>query len=98
MIAEEGHSPAKWIKELKDSGASSFYSVKDGATYFYDIPQKTMAKVPGQDAFIILDNIGETKSHTDFRILTGTSKIEQLILLNEKINSSKFTCSSRKYI
>ncbi|MGB5783483.1 MAG: 3-hydroxyacyl-CoA dehydrogenase family protein, partial [Eudoraea sp.] len=57
MIAEEGHSPAKWIKELKDSGASSFYSVKDGATYFYDIPQKTMAKVPGQDAFIILDNI-----------------------------------------
>ena len=57
MIADEGHSPAKWIKELKDSGASSFYSVKDGATYFYDIPQKTMAKVPGQDAFIILDNI-----------------------------------------
>ncbi|MGB5386638.1 MAG: 3-hydroxyacyl-CoA dehydrogenase/enoyl-CoA hydratase family protein [Eudoraea sp.] len=57
MIAEEGHSPAKWIKELKDSGTSSFYNVKDGATYFYDIPQKTMAKVPGQDAFIILDNI-----------------------------------------
>jgi len=57
MIAEEGHSPAKWIKELKDSGATSFYNIKDGATYFYDIPQKTMAKVPGQDAFIILDNI-----------------------------------------
>ncbi|WP_297695625.1 3-hydroxyacyl-CoA dehydrogenase/enoyl-CoA hydratase family protein [uncultured Eudoraea sp.] len=57
MMADEGHSPASWIKELTDSGASSFYSVKDGATYFYDIPRKTMAKVPGQDAFIILDNI-----------------------------------------
>ena len=57
MMADEGHSPAAWIKELKDTGSSSFYSVKDGATYFYDIPRKTMAKVPGQDAFIILDNI-----------------------------------------
>jgi 3-hydroxyacyl-CoA dehydrogenase len=57
LMAYEGHSPASWIKELTDSGASSFYSVNDGATYFYDIPRKTMAKVPGQDAFIILDNI-----------------------------------------
>ena len=61
MMADEGHSPAAWIKELRDSGSSSFYSIKDGATYFYDIPRKTMAKVPGQDAFIILDNIRKSK-------------------------------------
>jgi 3-hydroxyacyl-CoA dehydrogenase len=61
IMADEGHSPAAWIKELADSGSSSFYSIKDGATYFYDIPQKTMAKVPGQDAFIILDNIRKSK-------------------------------------
>ncbi|WP_297792059.1 3-hydroxyacyl-CoA dehydrogenase/enoyl-CoA hydratase family protein [uncultured Eudoraea sp.] len=57
MIADEGHSPAAWVEQLKDSGISSFYSVKDGATYFYDIPKNIMTKVPGQDAFIILDNI-----------------------------------------
>lgn len=57
LIAEEGYSPAAWVQELKESSASSFYSVKDGATYFYDIPKKAMGKVPGQDAFIILDNI-----------------------------------------
>lgn len=57
IMEDEGLNPAAWVKELKDSGISSFYTIKDGATYYYDIPQKTMAKVPGQDAFIILDNI-----------------------------------------
>ena len=57
IMEDEGLNPATWVKELKDSGSSSFYTVKDGATCFYDIPQKTMVKVPGQDAFIILDNI-----------------------------------------
>ena len=31
--------------------------LKDGASYYYDIPKKAHEKVPGQDAFIILDNI-----------------------------------------
>ncbi len=57
IMENEGLNPAAWVKELKDSGLSSFYTVKDGATCFYDIPNKTMVKVPGQDAFIILDNI-----------------------------------------
>lgn len=53
----EGLKVADWVIEMKDSGISSFYSVKEGATYFYDISKKGMAKIPGQDAFIILDNI-----------------------------------------
>ena len=57
FIAGEGQKPAEWISEMKAAGIESFYSVKDGATYFYDIPKKQMTKVPGQDAFIILDNI-----------------------------------------
>ena len=57
IMEDEGFSPATWVMELKDSGYSSFYTIKDGATYYYNIPQKTMVKVPGQDAFIILDNI-----------------------------------------
>ncbi|MBS9463796.1 3-hydroxyacyl-CoA dehydrogenase/enoyl-CoA hydratase family protein [Flagellimonas sp. 389] len=53
----EGLEIASWVMEMKEAGKASFYSVKDGATHFYDIPKKTMEKIPGQDAFIILDNI-----------------------------------------
>ncbi|MEO0526599.1 MAG: 3-hydroxyacyl-CoA dehydrogenase NAD-binding domain-containing protein [Bacteroidota bacterium] len=57
IMKSEGLEAAAWIGEMITSGAQSFYAVKDGATYYYDIPKKTMEKVPGQDAFIILDNI-----------------------------------------
>ncbi|WP_421809661.1 3-hydroxyacyl-CoA dehydrogenase NAD-binding domain-containing protein [Flagellimonas sp.] len=57
FIKAEGLEAAPWVTEMKAAGIDSFYTVKDGATYFYDIPKKTMEKVPGQDAFIILDNI-----------------------------------------
>ncbi|MDC6362989.1 MULTISPECIES: 3-hydroxyacyl-CoA dehydrogenase/enoyl-CoA hydratase family protein [Flavobacteriaceae] len=57
FIKAEGLEAASWVAEMKAAGIDSFYTVKDGATYFYDIPKKTMEKVPGQDAFIILDNI-----------------------------------------
>jgi len=61
LIEAAGKKPAGWITEMKDAGATSFYTVKDGASFYYDIPQKTHAKIPGQDAFIILDNIRESK-------------------------------------
>ena len=61
LIKEQGKEPASWVKEMMDAGISSFYTVKDGATYYYDIPSKSHKKVPGQDAFIILDNIRENK-------------------------------------
>lgn len=57
LIKAEGLEAASWVAEMKKTGINSFYAVKDGATYFYDIPTKAMEKVPGQDAFIILDNI-----------------------------------------
>lgn len=57
FIKAEGLEAASWVNEMKESGIDTFYSVKDGATHFYDIPKKEMEKVPGQDAFIILDNI-----------------------------------------
>jgi len=61
MIKDEGLSSPAWVSEMLGSGTSSFYSVKEGATYFYNIPNKTQTKVPGQDAFIILNNIRESK-------------------------------------
>ncbi|NNK29559.1 MAG: 3-hydroxyacyl-CoA dehydrogenase [Flavobacteriaceae bacterium] len=57
LIEEVGQEAASWISDLKNSGLTSFYSVKEGATFYYDIPSKEQVKKPGQDAFIILDNI-----------------------------------------
>jgi 3-hydroxyacyl-CoA dehydrogenase len=57
IMKAEGKTPAAWIVDMLDSGSHSFYSVKDGATFSYDISKKTQEKIPGQDAFIILDNI-----------------------------------------
>ena len=62
MMKTEGKEPADWVLEMLETGSTSFYSVKDGATYYYDIPAKAQTKKPGQDAFIILDNIRESKA------------------------------------
>ncbi|MGB3144139.1 MAG: 3-hydroxyacyl-CoA dehydrogenase/enoyl-CoA hydratase family protein [Maribacter sp.] len=61
FIKAEGQEAAQWIHDMKASGTTSFYSVKEGNTYFYDIQSKSMKKIPGQDAFIILDNIRKSK-------------------------------------
>ncbi len=60
LIKDLGKEPAPWVLDMIDSGITSFYTVKEGATYYYDIPQKKHIKIPGQDAFIILDNIRKT--------------------------------------
>lgn len=60
LMKAEGLEPAAWVNEMLASGSTSFYTVKEGATYFYDIPSKTQTKIPGQDSFIILDNIRKT--------------------------------------
>ena len=60
LIKELGKEPAAWVNEMLEAGVDSFYTIKDGNTYYYDIPQKKHLKVPGQDAFIILDNIRKT--------------------------------------
>ena len=65
IMKDEGQEPAPWINEMIEAGLDSFYTVKEGAAYFYDIPSKSTAKIPGQDAFIILDNI--RKSNEVFR-------------------------------
>ena len=57
MMKEEGYEASSWIQEMIASGNNSFYTIKNGATFYYDIPKKTQEKIPGQDAFIILDNI-----------------------------------------
>ena len=57
LMKAEGLEPNAWVNDMLASGNKSFYTIKDGATYFYNIPSKSQEKIPGQDAFIILDNI-----------------------------------------
>lgn len=44
LMKAEGHSPAPWIEEMLNSGNTSFYSVQDGATYYYDVTAKKQLK------------------------------------------------------
>ena len=60
IMKAEGKEPAAWVTEMLAKGETSFYSVKEGATFYYDIPAKSHLKKPGQDSFIILDNIRKT--------------------------------------
>jgi 3-hydroxyacyl-CoA dehydrogenase len=61
IMKAEGLEPNSWVNDMLASGNSSFYTIKEGATYYYSIPNKTQTKVPGQDALIILNNIRESK-------------------------------------
>ena len=61
LMKAEGLVPAQWVNDMLASGNTSFYSVKEGASYYYDIASKSQVKKPGQDSFIILDNIRKTK-------------------------------------
>jgi len=70
IMKAEGLEPNAWVNEMLASGNSSFYTIKEGATYFYNISNKMhpsdreqakQIKVPGQDAFIILNNIRASK-------------------------------------
>ena len=81
--------PASWVNEMLDAGVESFYTIKDGSTYYYDIPEKKHVKVPGQDAFIILDNIRKTSEvfknngvvvvHADADRVAGASPVDGFV-------------------
>ncbi len=62
LMKQEGYEAAEWVKIMLANGKYSFYSVKESIRHYYDIPKKEYVKIPGQDAFIILDNIRETKT------------------------------------
>jgi 3-hydroxyacyl-CoA dehydrogenase len=61
LMEAKGLKPAAWVGEMIASGNNSFYTVKEGSTYYYNSQTKSQTKVPGQDSFIILNNIRESK-------------------------------------
>lgn len=62
LMKAENLPVANWVTEMLENGTKSFYTVKDGAKYYYSIPSKKQEKIPGQDSFIILNNIRESKT------------------------------------
>jgi len=57
-----GNKPAKWVYEMLESGAKSFYMVEKGKRMYYDIPSKAYKIIPGTEEFILLKNITETNT------------------------------------
>jgi len=41
IMKAENSVAAPWVAEMLSSGQKSFYAVKDGASYFYDIAKKS---------------------------------------------------------
>ena len=62
LMQAENIPVASWVTEMLENGHKNFYSVQDGAKYYYSIPSKKQEKIPGQDSFIILNNIREAKT------------------------------------
>lgn len=70
LMKAEGLDVALWVTDMIASGGESFYSIKDGATQVYAASAKAHIKKPGQDSFIILDNI---RKQTEVFSNTGVS-------------------------
>jgi len=62
MVKDEGLTVNSWVEEMLQGGQKSFYSIENGTKHYYDIRSKSLAVIPGQDAFILLDNIRESKT------------------------------------
>ncbi|MXV37932.1 3-hydroxyacyl-CoA dehydrogenase [Flavobacteriaceae bacterium Ap0902] len=62
LIEKEGYEVADWVKSMLQNGKESFYQVSsEGNKQYYDIDTDDYKTIPGQDAFIILDNIRKSK-------------------------------------
>lgn len=72
LAEAEGQKLPEWVHELKASGVTSFYGLDQGFTTFYHIESKTFERIPGREAFILLDNTRKTNSvykNADFELL-----------------------------
>lgn len=53
--------PAQWVYDMLAAGIDKFYKLENGVEKYYDIASKSYKTIPGREAFIILDNLRDTK-------------------------------------
>lgn len=56
-MEEAGLKPALWVYEMLESGADSFYKYENGVKKYYDVATRSYKAIPGQEGFIILENL-----------------------------------------
>ncbi|MEO5599842.1 MAG: 3-hydroxyacyl-CoA dehydrogenase/enoyl-CoA hydratase family protein [Cyclobacteriaceae bacterium] len=54
-----GYKANQWVYDMLASGIKTFYKVTEGKRSYYDIPSKSYKRIPGKDAFIILENLSD---------------------------------------
>jgi 3-hydroxyacyl-CoA dehydrogenase len=62
MMEKAGNKPAAWVYDMLKKGCTSFYKTENGTKKYYDIPSSTYKAIPGTEAFLLLDNIRESKT------------------------------------
>ena len=75
LIKQEQGKISDWLNDFVSSDFKGFYTVKEGKTWYYDIPSKSYKVKPGQESFIILDNI--RKSNEVFKIQSSLRRFRR---------------------
>ncbi|WP_143304853.1 3-hydroxyacyl-CoA dehydrogenase/enoyl-CoA hydratase family protein [Chitinophaga vietnamensis] len=57
LIEEKGLTVAAWVKDMLAKGFKSFYKIDNGKKLYYDIASQGYKALPGEGAFIILENL-----------------------------------------
>jgi len=81
-MEEMDKKPAQWVYDMLDAGITSFYEIKDGIKYCYDINSKSYKEIPGQSGKLSLEVlrasnvIWENPDTTIFDLGDGVLNIE----------------------
>lgn len=62
LLRAQGHEPAEWVTAMLKKGISAFYTLQDGALYYYDCSAQTYLKKPGQEGYLVLDALRATRT------------------------------------
>lgn len=55
-----GHSVAKWVKDMVASGIQTFYKIEDGKKYYFDSETGNYKMIPVPEKMIVLSQLPET--------------------------------------
>lgn len=54
--------PADWVYEMLNAGCNSFYKTENGKRWYYDLTEKGYKAIPGQENYISIYPIRDTKT------------------------------------